>query len=295
MKQVAIFGVGSIGARVAYFLARNRDVARIRLVDIDPDRSRATLVDFLQSNVALQSKIAFSSYEEPKEIEQSDVVIVAAGVEGRVSPDVSMPSESDRRTMEEIAAQVGHFAPQAVVAVLSQPAELFCSIIARSGYFARSKVIGFPLLIYREWFRNEIARTVGLSNEDIRITTVRTLRGEELALAQCAAGGIPVARLAADPAKLATLPTPEVMDRRLKHHHYAPAAVISEVTAEIVSKRRQVITAISAAPDADVFYEQKSIIGPNGVEGVVEPTLTETQRKAHEEYRARVAELTGRL
>ncbi len=294
MKQVSIFGVGSIGARVAYFLARNRDVARIRLVDIDPDRSRATLVDFLQSNVALQSKIAFSSYEEPKEIEQSDVVIVAAGVEGKISPDVAMPSERDTRTMEEIAAQIGHFAPQAVVAVLSQPAELFCSIIARSGYFARSKVIGFPLLIYREWFRNHIARTVGLSNEDIRITTVRTLQGEELVLDQCAAGGIPVSRLA-DPAKLQALPAPDVIERRLEFHHYAPAAVISEVTAEIVSKRRQVITAISAAPGTEVFYEQKSILGPNGVEGIVEPTLTDAQQRGHEEYRTRVGELTGRL
>jgi malate dehydrogenase len=293
MKKVTIFGVGNMGARVAYFLARSRDVARIRLVDVDPERSRATLLDFTQSNVALQSKIAFASYEEPKEIGESDVVIVAAGVEGRASPDVSLPSERDRSTMEEIAAQIGHFAPQAVVAVLSQPAEIFCSIIARSGYFSPSKVIGFPLLIYREWFRNRIARVVGLSNEDVRITTVRTLRGEELVPGQCTVSGIPVPDVVPDIAALLELPSDDEMARRLRHHHYAAAAVISEVTGEIVSKRRQVITMVCVQPDSGAFIESKAVIGPQGVEQIIELALTEEQRARHDEYRERVISLTS--
>ncbi len=295
MKKVTIFGVGNIGARVAFFLARSRDVARIRLVDVDPERSRATLLDFMQSNVALQSKIAFASYDEPKEIDQSDVVLVAAGVEGRASPDVSLPSERDRRTMEDIAAQIGHFAPQAVVAVLSQPAEIFCSIIARSGYFTPSKVIGFPLLIYREWFRDRIARAVGLSNEDVRITTVRTLRGEELVLDQCTVGGIPVTDVVANTARLMELPSDEEMARRLRYHHYAPAAVISEVTGEIVSKRRQVITMVCAEPDSGAFIESKAVIGPQGAERTVELALTGEQTARHDEYRERVIGLTNGL
>lgn len=295
MKKVTVFGVGSIGVRVAYFLARNRDVARIRLVDIDPDRSKATLIDFLQSNVALQSKIAFASYEEPKEIEQSDVVIVAAGVDGTVSPDIAMPSERDRTAMEQIAAQIGHFAPQAIVAVLSQPAELFCSIIARSGYFAPTKVIGFPLLIYREWYRDRIARTVGLSSEDIRITTVRTLAGEELVLDQCTVGGVPIGRLTDNASQLEHRASDDVMKRRLKYHHYAPAAVISEVTGELVSRRRQVITAICAEPGAATFYESKALIGPGGVERTIDLRLPAEQQTRHDAYRARVDELTARL
>ena len=295
MKKVTIFGVGNIGARIAFFLARSRDVARIRLVDVDPQRSRATLLDFMQSNVALRSKIAFAAYDEPKEIDQSDVVIVAAGVEGRPTPDLTLPIERDCRTMEEIAAQIGHFAPQAVVAVLSQPAEIFCSIIARSGYFAPAKVIGFPLLIYREWFRDRIARAVGLSNEDIRITTVRTLRGEELVPAQCAAGGIPVTDVLDDTSKLLQLPSAEEMARRLRYHHYAPSAVISEVTGEIVSRRRQVITVVCAQPDHEAFIESKAVIGPQGVERIVELALTDDQRARYDEYRDRVISLTGSL
>ncbi len=295
MKKVTVFGVGSIGNRVAFFLARSRDVSRIRLVDLDPERSQAALLDFLQSNVALRSKIAFSDYEEPKEISQSDVVIVAVGVEQPPEGGISMPSKSDLEKMERIAGQIGHFAPQATIAVLSQPAELFCEAIAKSGGFDSSKVIGFPLLIYREWYRDYLARLIGLSSEDIRITTVRTLKGEELVPDQCSVGGVPLKEFVDDPSQLGVLPDPEVIQKRLKLHHYAPAAVMSDVTGELVAKRRQVITAIAKHGDEAAFFESKSIVGPNGVEREVPLALTPEQSRRHEEYRNRVIQLTQEL
>lgn len=295
MKKVSIFGIGSIGNRVAFFLARNRDVARIRLVDVDPQRSQGALLDFLQSNVALRSRIAFADYDEPKEIAQSDVVIVAVGVEQPPEGGVSMPSKSDLEKMETIAGQIGHFAPQALIAVLSQPAELFCKVIVKSGGFDSSKVIGFPLLIYREWYRDYLGRLIGLSNEDIRITTVRTLQGEELVPDQCTVGGVPLKQFVEDPSQLRVLPDPGVIQKRLKLHHYAPAAVISDVTAELVAKRRQVITTITAHGDDGVFFESKSVVGPNGVERDIPLALTPEQSRLHEEYRKRVIQLTQEL
>ncbi len=295
MKKVSIFGVGSMGARVAFFLARSRDISRIRLVDIDPDRSRATLLDFLQSNIALQSKIAFVDYEEPKEIHQSDVVIVAAGVEAPIDTKPSMPTSRDIERMEQIAAHIAHFTPQSTVAVLSQPAELFCRIIAKSGEFRPESVIGFPLLIYREWFREYIGHLVGLSHEDVRISTVRTLDGEELVPEQCSVGGVPLTSLVEERDKLYALPGPEVMKKRLEHHHYGPAAVISEVTGEIVSKRRQPITTIAIHKDVDAYIESKSVVGPDGVERHIPLSLTAEQERRHQEYRETVVELTRQL
>ena len=264
MKKVSIFGVGSVGSRIAFFLARSRDIARIRLVDIAPGRSRATLLDFLESNVALRSKIMLVDYDEPKEIDKSDVVIVAPGVAHNVNASVPEPSEADIKKMEEIAGHIGQFTPQAFVAVLSQPAELFCKIITKYGDFNPKRVLGFPLLNYREWYRDRIAKLVGLSNEDVRITTVRTLKGEELVPNQCGVSGIPLTALITDPARLPGAPSANVMENRLKYFNYAPAAVVSEVTSELVSKRRQLITAICHDKETGAFLEAKVLIGPNG-------------------------------
>ncbi|MFP4331653.1 MAG: lactate/malate family dehydrogenase [Alkalispirochaetaceae bacterium] len=295
MKKVTIFGVGSMGTRIAYFLARNRDIARIRLVDINREKSRATLLDFLQANVALRSKIALVNYVEPKEIDQSDVVIVAAGVQRARESGVSMPTDEDIRKMETIATHIGHFTPQSVVTVLSQPAELFCHVITRSGGFDPQRVIGFPLLIYREWFRDNIGKLVGLSNEDVRISTVRTLEGEELVPQQSTIGGIPLTEFVDDVSKLSVLPPAEIMSRRLQLHHYAPAAVISRVTGEIVSRRRQVITAIARQNDVAAYLESKSVIGADGFENLVPLSLSPEQQERHEAYRQRIISLTREL
>lgn len=295
MKKVTIFGVGNMGTRVAYFLARNRDISRIRLVDINKEKSRATLLDFLQANVALRSKIALVNYIEPKEIEQSDVVIVAAGVQKSRETGVSMPTEEDVKKMETIATHIGHFTPQAVVAVLSQPAELFCHVITRSGGFDPERVIGFPLLIYREWFRYNIGKLVGLSNEDVRISTVRTLEGEELVPEQSTIGGVPLTHFVDDVSTLTVPPPPEVIRKRLDLHHYAPAAVISDVTGEIVSKRRQVITAISKHKDVGAYLESKCVVGADGFEKSVPLALSSAQKERHQAYRERVISLTKEL
>jgi malate dehydrogenase len=293
MKKVTIFGVGNIGARVAYFLARSRDISRIRLVDIDPGRTKATVLDFLESNVALKSKIMYVSYEEPKEMDQSDVVIVASGVENKTDASVPEPSESDVLKMEEIAAQIGHFAPTAVVAVLSQPAEIFCAVLAKSGYLEPKRVFGFPLLAYRELFRDQIAHRVGLSNEDIRITTVRTLQGEELVPAQTSAGGIRLPALIPDLDGAPITTDPVTTDKRLKFAHYSPAAIVSEVTSELVSKRRQVITAMCPSGEDGTFVESKVVFGPGGFERALDLDLTGDQKKRHAEYRERVSQITN--
>ena len=178
------------------------------------------MLDFLESNVALKSKIMYVSYEEPKEMDQSDVVIVASGVENKTDATVPEPSASDIRKMEEIAAQIGHFAPTAMVAVLSQPAEVFCAVLAKSGYLEPKRVLRFPLLAYRELFRDQIARRVGLSNEDTRISTIRTLEGEELVPAQSSAGGIRLPHLVRGLADAPIEADPEVTEKRLGRERY---------------------------------------------------------------------------
>jgi malate/lactate dehydrogenase len=108
-------------------------------------------------------------------------------------------------------------------------------------------------------------------------------------------GGIPVTDMVTDTSRLQELPSEEEMARRLRYHHYAPSAVIAEVTGEIVSKRRQVITMICAHQDSGAFIESKAVIGANGVERIVELALTEDQRARHNAYRERVISLTNDL
>ncbi len=293
MRKVTVFGAGNMGARVAFFLARSRDVARIQLVDSDQNRAKAAVRDFLESNIALKSKIMVVDYDEPKEIELSDAVIVAAGVQKHTDDRIEYPTGADISRMEEIGAHIGHFAPQTTVLVLSQPAEIFCPIIAKAGYIKPEQVIGFPLLIYREWYRDGIARAVGLSNQDVRITTVRTLNGEELVPEQCAVGGVPLLDLLEDTSRLPGPPSKEVMEKRLNRIHYAPAAVVSEVTSEIVSQRRQVVTVVCPDPETGLHTETKALVGPGGFERRIPLALHDQQKTRHQHYVSRIKELSA--
>lgn len=295
MRKVTIFGAGSIGVRVAFFLARSREVGHIVLVDVAPGRSRDTVLDFLQSNVALRSKITFTDYEEPKEMGESDAVIVAVGSSSRVGTELEMPSGEAVETMRAIASHIGHFAPQALVGVLSQPAELFCKVVADTGSIRPERIIGFPLLMHREWFRREVARVVGVGAGDVRISTVRTPDGVELVRAQSRVSGVPLPELVTDCSRVVAGPDTEEMLRRRDRHHYAPAAVVARVVEEIVSGRRQVITCMCIDPGSGTFPEAKALIGPEGVEKVIPFDLEAEQVERHRVYRAEVLNLTRKL
>lgn len=295
MKKVTIFGSGSIGVRVAFFLARSREIGHIVLVDAAPERSRGTVVDFLQSNVALRSKITFADYDEPKEMGESDAVVIAAGSAARAGTELALPAADERATMQTIASHIGHFAPQAIVAVLSQPAELYCRIVADTGQISLERIIGFPHLMHREWFRREVARVVGVGSGDVRITTVRTLQGVELVRSQSRVSGVPLPDLIPRCDRLVEKPDPEEMLRRRDRHHYAPAAVVARVVEEIVSRRRQVITCMCVDEATGTFPEVKALIGPDGMEKVIPFDLDGEQQKRYQEYRDTVTELTRSL
>ena len=295
MRKVTIFGSGRIGVRVAFFLARSREIGHIVLVDVEQERSRSTVLDFLQSNIALQSKITFADYDEPKEMGESDAVIVAVGGASRSGAELDLPGDGEIATMRTIAANIGHFAPQALVAVLSQPAELFCRVVADTGYISPERIIGFPLLMHREWFRREVARVVGVGSGDVRITTVRTPDGVELVRSQTRVSGVPLQELVLDSARDVAHPDSEEMLRRRDRHHYAPAAVVARVVEEIVSGRRQVITCMCIDEATGTFPEAKALIGPAGVEKVIPFDLEKDQQVRHETYREKVRTLTEKL
>lgn len=295
MKKVSIFGVGNIGVRVAYMLARGRDVAEIVLVDVDRKRSEATLLDFVQSNVALRSKIGFSSPVEPKEIIGSDVVIIAAGVKNGSGAKITQLDDATKKMLDEIGTQVGHFTPEATVAVVSQPAELICWYVRREGGFSPEKVIGFPLLTAREWFRDVLSRLAGVENSDIRITTLRTLEGEELVPEQTRVRGIPLTALVPNLSLIGEGPSEEETAKRLEHYHNSPAAVIAEVTMELVNHRRVVITAVAWSTEAKTYLEVKAVIGPDGVERIIPVQMSSDQQQRRHAYEQRVIELTRGL
>lgn len=295
MKKVSIFGVGNVGVRVAYLLSRSRDIAEIRLVDVHRRRSEATLLDFVQSNVALRSKVSFASPVEAKEILETDVVIITASVASDDRDGLKVPDSQTQKMMEDIITNISHFAPQSMVAVVSQPAEILCRLVEKEGGFPPEKVFGFPLLINREWFRDEVSRHVGVDNSDVRISTVRTLEGEEFVPEQSRVGGIPLSYFVADPRLIGRHLDREDMRKRRQFYHYSPAAVIAETTTQLVNGNRLVATAVVKDSEKDIYVESKSVIGPNGVERLIPLTLSEEQRARRNAYEKKAEEVTREL
>ncbi|MFW5684155.1 MAG: hypothetical protein ACOC1I_04835, partial [Spirochaetota bacterium] len=110
---------------------------------------------------------------------------------------------------------------------------------------------------------------------------------------QCAVGGVPLPELVPDLSRLPEPPSADVTAARLQYVHYAPAAIVAEVTSELVSKRRQVITAICPTGGEGTFVETKAVYGPQGFERALELDLAPAQRERHEAYRQRVAAVTA--
>lgn len=295
MKKVSIFGLGNIGVRVAYLLARSRDVAEIRLVDVERRRSQATYLDFVRSNVALSSKLGFASPVEAKEILESDVVVIAASVPSTGTPTLHVPDANTLKMMDGMIENISHFAPQATVAVVSQPAELLCKLVVEDGRIPPENVIGFPLLTNREWLRDELSRRVGIEPADIRMSTVRTLEGEELVPEHTRVGGVPLSVFLSDPAQIRRVVVTEKVANRLQHYHYSPAAVVAEVTMELVNRRRVVATAVVFHAESQIFLEAKAVIGPEGLERILPLTLSEGQQQRYAEYTEAVQHMTREL
>ena len=291
-KKISLIGGGQIGGNLA-LIAAQKELGDIVIFDIPQSEGmvKGKALDIMQlrphdgydSNI-----IGTSNYSD---IEDSDVIIITAGIPRKPGMDREDLMSINLGIMKDVAENVKKYSPNAFVIVISNPLDAMVYAFYKVSGFKKNKVIGMAGALDSGRFRAFIAMETGYSVQDV---TCMVLGGHGDSM-------VPISRLAT----IGGVPVSDLISKeRLKEIEertkfaggelvklfgngsafYAPAQCAIEMAESYLKDKKRVIPSAALCEGEfnikGYFIGVPTVIGANGIEKILEFSLTTEEKEA---------------
>jgi len=290
-KKVTVVGAGFVGATTAQRLAE-RDVADVVLIDI-PDKEGPTqgkALDMMESAPLLGFDARVTGTADYADIKGSNVVVVTAGVPRKPGMSREDLIGINANIVKSVSNEIKAHAPQAIVIMVSNPLDVTAYVASQVTGFPKARVIGMAGVLDSARYRSFIAMELGVSMKDVSAMVLGGHGDQMVPLPQYSTvSGIPITELM-DEATIERL-----IARTRKgggeivnllgdgSAYYAPSASIVEMVDSILFNRRRLLPCAAYLSGQygldDLYIGVPVYLGPNGVEQVLELTLSDDELK----------------
>lgn len=301
-RKIALIGAGNIGGELAMLAAR-RELGDVMLLDI-PDKegvAKGKALDMMQACALDGVDATITGTSNYADIQGSDVVIVTAGVPRKPGMSRDDLLSINLKIMRSVAENVKANAPQAFVIVISNPLDAMVYEMKKITGFPRQRVVGMAGALDSARLECFLAEAAGASVKDV---SALVLGGHGDTMVPCLSyttiKGIPVTKLLpADDLKAMVKRTAggggEIVQLMGTSAYYAPAAgAISMAESYLRGQRRTIACAAYLDGEygyKDIYMGVPVVIGPEGMERVVEIELSPDEKKMLETSADHVKEL----
>ncbi|HEY8967393.1 MAG TPA: malate dehydrogenase, partial [Candidatus Methylacidiphilales bacterium] len=166
MPKITVVGAGFVGATAAQRLVE-KNLGDVVLHDVVPGMPQGKALDLAQSACieGFESKIVGTN--DPADYAGSDLVIVTSGLArqpGMSRDDLLLKNAA---IVGEVAANIGKYAPNAVVIVVSNPLDVMTSLLAAKSGLPKERVVGMAGVLDSARFRAFVAMELKVAFQDV--------------------------------------------------------------------------------------------------------------------------------
>ena len=300
-NKITVVGAGNIGATAAHWIAA-KELADVVLVDIVEGVPQGKSLDLMQAapidgfDVKL---VGANSYEETAD---SDIIIITAGLPRKpgMSRDDLLKVNAD--IVGKVTDEAARYSPDSIIIVVSNPLDAMAQLAFRRSGFPKSRVLGMAGVLDSARMRCFLAEALDVSVEDV---TAFVLGGHGDTMvplprySTCA--GIPITEL---------LPAEQIeaINKRTANGgaeivgllktgsaYYAPSLGAVEMAQSILRDKKRILPCAVFLEGEyginNLFVGVPVKLGRNGVEQIVEISLTAEERAALHKSAGAVQEL----
>jgi malate dehydrogenase len=300
-KKVTVVGAGNVGATAAQRLAE-KELCDVVLIDIIEGVPQGKALDLAEAAPIEKHDAHLIGSNEYKDSEKSDVVIITAGIPRKPGMSRDDLISTNAGIMKEVTRRVVELSPDAVIIVVSNPLDAMCHVAYDVSGLPKNKVIGMAGVLDSARFRAFIAMELDVSVEN---TTAFVLGGHGDTMVPLprysTVAGIPITEL---------LPKERIdalVDRtanggaeivgllKTGSAYYAPASAAVEMTESILKDKKKILPCAAYLEGEyginELFIGVPVKLGANGIEEIIEITLTAEEKAALEKSAEAVREL----
>ncbi len=302
-KKIALIGAGQIGGTLAH-LAALKNLGDIILFDIVDGVPQGKALDLSQSGAVEGFSSNIKGTSEYKDIAGADVIVVTAGVPRKPGMSRDDLLEINLKVMGQVGAGIAKYAPDAFVICITNPLDAMVWALQRFSGLPTNRVVGMAGVLDSSRFCHFIADELNVSIKDVNAFVLGGHGDTMVPLPRYTTiAGIPITDLV----KMGWL-TKQRLDEIIQRTRdggaeivgllktgsafYAPAAAAIDMAEAYLHDSKRVMPVAAYLKGEfgvkGMYVGVPTIIGANGVERIVEISLTSSEQKAFDKSVASV-------
>lgn len=288
-NKIALVGSGNIGGTLAH-LAAIKELGDVTLFDIAEGIPQGKSLDLAQSGPVEGFDSEMVGTNDYKDLKNSDVVIVTAGVARKPGMSRDDLVEINTKVMKQVGQGIKENCPKAFVICITNPLDAMVGVLQRASGLPTNMVVGMAGVLDSARFRHFLAEEFNVSVSDVTAFVLGGHGDTMVPLARYSAvAGIPVPDLV----KMGWS-TQEKIDQIVQRTRdggaeivgllktgsafYAPASSAIEMAESYLRDKKKLLPC-AAYVDGHygldgLYVGVPVIIGKNGVERIVEISFT---------------------
>ena len=296
-KKISIIGAGNVGATVAQFLAM-KELGDIYLFDVVDGVPEGKALDILEGLPHWGKDVLVKGFttvnpEAYKNLENSDVVVITAGLARKPGMSRDDLLNKNLEIMSDVARNVKKFSPDAKVVVVSNPADIMAYAFQKVSGMKPESIIGLGGSLDSARFRTFLAEELQVSVEDVNAFVIGG-HGDDMVpfIRYSNVAGIPISNLLSkekieEIVKRTRFGGGEIVNYlKTGSAYYAPGISITAMVESLIKGKKRVIPcAAYISGGHSKHYGIKNLfigvpirIGENGVEEIYDMDFSNEEK-----------------
>ncbi|MDA9573564.1 malate dehydrogenase [Rickettsiales bacterium] len=293
-NKISLIGAGNIGGTLAH-LAGLKNLGDIVVIDINKGMPQGKALDIEQSSVVEDFDANIIGSNDYKDIADSDVVIVTAGVARKPGMSRDDLLETNTKIIKIVANAIKQYASNAFVIVITNPLDAMVYVMQKVSGLPTNKVVGMAGVLDSSRMSLFLAREFNVSVEDVN-SCVLGGHGDSMVplIRYSSVAGIPVPDLI----KMGWT-SQEKIDQIIQRTrdggaeivkllgngsaYFAPASSAILMAESYLFDKRRILPVAAYLQGQynvnDLYIGVQSVIGRNGVEKIIEFDLTSKEKE----------------
>lgn len=292
-SHIAVVGAGDVGATTVFALMEKGLAELITIIDVDAKRAEAQALDLAQGSPFVPH-LTVQGGDDYDLATGADVVIVTAGARQRPGQTRTELTKINVEICHQIMSEVERVAPDAIVIMVTNPCDVLTYAAIKNSTIPASHIIGSGTVLDSARLRTLIAQLLGVSAESVHATVIGEHGDTEIPLMSTGTVGlVPLVQYPKPDG--GTISTEELRHIRDEITHsayeiiegkgstnFAVALSVAHIVQAIMRDEHAIMpvsTLLSGKYGlVDVCLSVPAVVGANGIEGIVEVPMSQTER-----------------
>jgi malate dehydrogenase len=303
-RKITVVGAGNVGATAAQEIAR-RDYADVVLVDIVEGLPQGKALDMNEAGPVLGYEAKVVGTNGYEETAGSDVVVITSGKPR--SPGMSRDDlvTTNQAIVGAVTSAAVEASPDTIVIVVTNPLDAMCHVAKDVAGLPKERVFGMAGILDTARFRTFIAWETGMSDRDVQAMVLGG-HGDQMVpvVSATTVGGVPLTQLVSAERIDAMVERTrkgggEVVNLLGTSAWYAPGAAVAQMVESIVLDEKRVLPCTALLEGEygidGLYMGVPVVLGSNGVERVIELSLSDAEQAELDASADAVREVVGVL